>query len=58
MTRQSKHKHRVLRHMLGTIYEVRRIQKLSSVLRQAYRTMSAAMAQAYAKARAEQESKT
>jgi hypothetical protein len=58
MTRQSKHKHRALRHMLGTIYEVRRIKKLSYVWRQAYRTMSEAMAQAYAKARAEQESKT
>jgi len=58
MIRQSKHKHRVLRHMLGTVYAVRHFKKLSHVLRQAYRTMSAAMAQAYAKARAEQESKT
>ncbi len=58
MTRQSKHKRRVVRHMLGTIYAVRRIKKLSYVWRQAYRTMSEAMAQAYAKARAEQEGKT
>jgi len=58
MTRQSKHKHRVTRRMLGTVYAVRRIQKLSYVWRQAYRTMSEAMAQAYAKARAEREGKT
>jgi hypothetical protein len=55
MTRQSKHKRRVTRHMLGTIYAVRRIQKLSYVWRQAYRTMSEAMAQAYRKTRKEQE---
>jgi hypothetical protein len=58
MTRQSKHKHRVVRHMLGTIYAVRRIQKLSYVWRQAYRAISEAMAQAYAEARAEREGKT
>ena len=51
MTRQSKHKRRVVRHMLGTIYTVQHIKKLSSALRQAYRTMSAAMAQAYRNAR-------
>ena len=58
MTRQSKHKRRVVRRMLGTIYTVQHIKKLSSALRQAYRTLSESMARVYAKARAEQESKT
>ncbi len=58
MTRQSKHKHRITRLMLGTIYAVQHIKKLSYVWRRAYRTMSEAMAQAYAKARKEQEGKT
>ena len=58
MTRQSKHKRRVVRRMLGTIYVWRRSKKLSYVWRQAYRTISEMMAQAYAKARAEQEGKT
>jgi hypothetical protein len=58
MTRQSKHKHRVLRLMLARTAWFRHTQKLSYVWRQAYRTMSEAMAQAYAKARAEQEGKT
>lgn len=58
MTRQSKHKRHVVRRMLDTIRSVQRIKKLSAVLRQAYRAICAKMAEAYAKARAEQESKT
>jgi hypothetical protein len=40
--------------MLGAIHSVQHIKKLSYALRQAYRAISAAMAQAYAKARKEQ----
>ena len=58
MTRQAKHKRRVTRLMLGAIHSVQHIKKLSSALRQAYRTLSAEMARVYAKARAEQEQKT
>ena len=54
MTRQSKHKRRVVRRMLGAIHSVQHIKKLSYALRQAYRAISAAMAQAYAEARKEQ----
>ena len=53
MTRQSKHKRRVVRRMLGTIHSVQHIKKLSYALRHAYRAISQAMAQAYAKAREE-----
>lgn len=53
MTRQSKHKHRITALMLG---QIRAQQELSSLMQrasEAYRRMSAAMAEAYAKARAE-----
>jgi RNase P subunit RPR2 len=58
MTRQSKHKHRVTRLMLARTAWFRRVQKLSRNWLEAYRTISEAMAQAYAKARAEREGKT
>lgn len=55
MTRQSKHKHRITALMLG---QIRAQQELSSLMQrasEAYRRMSSAMAEAYAKARAERE---
>jgi len=55
MTRQSKHKHRVIRLMLARTAWLRHTQKLARGWLEAYRTMSEAMAQAYTKARAEQE---
>ena len=58
MTRQSKHKRRVVRRMLARTAWFRRAQKLSRGWLEAYRTLSEAMAQAYRKARAEQEQKT
>lgn len=58
MTRQSKHKHRVVRRMLARTAWFRRAQKLSRGWLEAYRTLSAEMARVYAKARAEQEGKT
>ena len=58
MTRQSKHKHRVLRLMLSVRVASKYHHDIEDVWRRAYRTISAAMAEAYRKARAEQESKT
>ena len=58
MTRQSKHKRRVLRLMLARTAWFRRAQKLSRNWLEAYRTLSAEMARVYAKARKEQEGKT
>ena len=55
MTRQSKHKHRVLRLMLSVRVVSRYQQEIADVWQYAYREISVAMAQAYAKARAEQE---
>jgi hypothetical protein len=58
MTRQLKHKHRVTRLMLSVRVVSRYQQEIADVWQHAYREISAAMAQAYGKARAEQESKT
>jgi hypothetical protein len=55
MRRQSKHKHRVTRQMLGRIYARYEWSRLWEKASQAYRRLSDAMAEAYAKARAERE---
>jgi hypothetical protein len=55
MSRQSKHKHRITALMLD---QIRAQQHLSSLIQrasEAYRRMSAAMAEAYAKARADRQ---
>ena len=55
MRRQSKYKHRVTRQMLGQIQARYELSYLWEKAAQAYRRMSDAMAEAYAKARAERE---
>jgi len=55
MSRQSKHKHRITALMLQ---QIRAQQQLSSLIQrasEAYQRMSAAMAEAYSRARAEME---
>ncbi len=58
MTRQSKHKRRVTRLMLSVRVASKYHHDIMDVIVKASRTMSEAMAQAYAKARKEQEGKT
>jgi hypothetical protein len=58
MRRQSKHKHRVAKQILGRIYARYELSCLWEKAAQAYRRMSDAMAEAYTKARAEREGQT
>jgi hypothetical protein len=55
MTRQSKHKHRITRLMLSVRVASKYHHEIEDIWRRAYRTISEAMAQAYAKARKEQD---
>ena len=55
MTRQSKHKHRVLRVMMGDINYRKRLDALIEKVLAARRKFSARMAQAYAQMRADPE---
>jgi hypothetical protein len=55
MRRQSKYKHRVTRQMLEQIQARYELSYLIERAAQAYQRMSKAMAEAYAKARAERE---
>jgi hypothetical protein len=55
MTRQSKHKHRVMRAMLGDINRRKRIHALVEKIKEAGRKFGAGMAQAYAQMRADPE---
>ena len=55
MRRQSRHKHRVTRQMLEQIRARYEMSHLTEKIFQAYKRMSDALKEAYAKARAERE---